>query len=129
MASYGRGTIRITRIVMVSSSGTICSRLVFSLPAIALIVTGYEVPSLFFLRYVGFGVTAYGVFYLLFHDVLVHQRIPFKFKAQHPYLKRMIRAHYLHHAKHTKEDCEAFGFLYAPSKFDERTATKEKSRS
>ncbi len=98
--------------------------LVFSLPAVALIVTGYEVPSLFFLRYVGFGVTAYGVFYLLFHDILVHQRIPFKFRAKHPYLKRMIRAHYIHHAKHTKEDCEAFGFLYAPPKFDERAAKK-----
>ena len=88
--------------------------LVFSLPAVALIVTGYEVPSLFFLRYIGFGVTAYGVFYLLFHDVLVHQRIPFKFRAKHPYLKRMIRAHYIHHAKAHQRKLRGFWLLICP---------------
>ena len=90
----------------------------FSLPAAALIIIGSNVPALWFLLYVGFGVTAYGIFYVLFHDILVHRRVPIKFNAEHPYLKRMMRAHYIHHAKHTKEDCEAFGFLYAPKKFD-----------
>jgi beta-carotene 3-hydroxylase len=30
----------------------------------------------------------------------------------------MINAHYIHHGKHTKNDCEAFGFLYAPKKYE-----------
>ena len=44
-----------------------------------------------------------------------------------PILKRMIHAHYIHHAKHTKEDCEAFGFLYAPREFDAQSAKKSSS--
>lgn len=32
-------------------------------------------------------------------------------------MKRIMRAHYLHHEKHTKEGAEAFGFLYAPKKY------------
>jgi beta-carotene 3-hydroxylase len=33
-------------------------------------------------------------------------------------MKRIIRAHKIHHKKMTKEECEAFGFLYAPKKYD-----------
>jgi beta-carotene 3-hydroxylase len=29
------------------------------------------------------------------------------------YLKRLVRAHRLHHAVRTREDCISFGFLYA----------------
>jgi beta-carotene 3-hydroxylase len=36
----------------------------------------------------------------------------------------MIKAHYIHHQKHTKEGCEAFGFLYAPKKFEARSEVK-----
>lgn len=92
--------------------------IVFSLPAIVLIITGSLVPSLNLLMYVGFGITAYGVFYLLFHDILVHRRINLKYKPKSKYMKRIMRAHYIHHEKHTKEGCEAFGFLYAPPKYE-----------
>ena len=68
--------------------------------------------------YVGFGITAYGIFYVLFHDILVHRRIKFKYKPRSKYLKRLVHAHYIHHQKHTKEGCEAFGFLYAPEKYE-----------
>lgn len=97
---------------------------VFSVPTIALIVVGSEVPSLRFLLYIGIGVTAYGIFYVLFHDILVHRRIKINFKPTSRYLQRMIRAHYVHHAKHTKENCEAFGFLYAPSKYEKADGKK-----
>jgi beta-carotene 3-hydroxylase len=33
-------------------------------------------------------------------------------------MKRLIRAHYVHHTVHTKEGAEAFGFLYAPKKYE-----------
>ena len=90
--------------------------IVFSIPAIVLIITGsyYEVYEIMF---IGFGVTAYGVFYVLFHDIIVHRRINIRFKAKSDYLKRIINAHYIHHRKHTKHGCEAFGFLYAPRKY------------
>lgn len=91
---------------------------VFSIPAIILIITGSLFQSVGLLMYVGFGITAYGIFYLLFHDILVHRRIKIKFKPKSRYLKRLIHAHYIHHQKHSKEGCEAFGFLYAPEKYE-----------
>jgi beta-carotene 3-hydroxylase len=91
---------------------------VFSIPAIILIITGSLFPSVHLLMYVGFGITAYGIFYLLFHDILVHRRIKIKYKPRSGYLKRLVHAHYIHHQKHTKEGCEAFGFLYAPEKYE-----------
>jgi len=40
----------------------------------------------------------------------------------------MIHAHYVHHSKHTKEGCEAFGFLYAPKKYEPKKFTFKKDR-
>jgi len=93
--------------------------LVFSIPSITLIVIGFEVESLSSLRYFGFGILAYGLFYFIFHDIIVHRRIKIPFKAKSNYLKRIIRAHYVHHETHTKGGAEAFGFLYAPNKYEE----------
>lgn len=91
--------------------------LVFSIPSIAMIVLGYETPYEW-MRYVGFGILGYGVFYFIFHDIIVHRRIKIPFKANSRYLNRIIRAHYKHHETHTREDAEAFGFLYAPKKYE-----------
>ena len=90
---------------------------VFSIPSVLLIVVGFEVPGLEILKYVGFGILGYGVFYSIFHDVIVHRRIKIKFKPKSRYLKRIINAHYVHHTHHSKEGGEAFGFLYAPKKY------------
>lgn len=91
---------------------------VFSVPSAALIMAGIEFPEVRWLLFVGIGVACYGVFYVLFHDILVHRRVKLKFKAKSSYLKRMMRAHYIHHEVHTKEGAEAFGFLYAPKKYE-----------
>ena len=92
--------------------------IVFSAVAITLIVVGIEVPRLSFMTWLGAGVTLYGVFYFIFHDVIVHQRVKFKHRFQARYMQRIIRAHYIHHKVHSKEGAQAFGFLYAPKKFD-----------
>ena len=92
--------------------------LVFSIPSIALIVLGFEIPQLGWVKFIGFGILSYGIFYFVFHDIIVHRRINIKFKAKHPYMKRIMNAHYVHHKKHTKDGGEAFGFLYAPKKYD-----------
>ena len=99
--------------------------LVFSIPAIITIVVGFEVPALWFLAPIGFGITAYGIFYFVFHDVIVHRRIKVNFKANNPYLKRIMNAHYVHHKVHTKEGAEAFGFLYAPKKYKKEDLLKK----
>ncbi len=91
--------------------------LVFSIPSALTIMLGFEVASLWFLKGIGFGILGYGIFYVLFHDILVHRRIKIPFVAKNSYLKRMINAHYVHHKVHSKEGAEAFGFLYAPKKY------------
>lgn len=100
--------------------------LVFSLPAIATIMVGSEVAQLWFLLPIGLGITAYGLFYFIFHDIIVHRRIKIKFKATSPYMKRIMNAHYVHHKVHTKEGAEAFGFLYAPKKYNKEDLLKKK---
>lgn len=100
---------------------------VFSIPSIALFListTVYPSPYLFA---VAVGILCYGLFYLVFHDIIVHQRIKWKPGKKSRYLQRMIHAHYIHHAKHSKDGCEAFGFLYAPKKYEpKKFAFKER---
>ena len=96
--------------------------LVFSIPSIVLIVVGFSYESYYILRYFGFGIMLYGVFYSIFHDIIVHRRIKIKYKAKSGYMKRIMNAHYYHHKKHSKKGGEAFGFLYAPKKYEVKSA-------
>lgn len=91
---------------------------VFSIPAILLFIYATLINYNPYLISLAIGITSYGIFYVGFHDIVVHQRIKWKIKKKSKYLKRMINAHYIHHSRHTKEGCEAFGFLYAPKKYD-----------
>jgi beta-carotene 3-hydroxylase len=59
----------------------------------------------------GLGMTAYGAIYALFHDGLVHGR--FRSPLPLKLMKRLVQAHRLHHAVHTKEGAVSFGFLWA----------------
>ena len=65
------------------------------------------------LWFVGLGLTIYGILYGIVHDGLVHRRLPFPRKARGRYLKRLVQAHRLHHAAHTKEGCVSFGCIWA----------------
>ena len=87
--------------------------LVFSIPSFLTIYLG----SGTWIMYVGFGILGYGIFYFIFHDIIVHRRIKIPFKAKSQYMKRIMKAHYVHHEKLSKEGGEAFGFLYAPKKY------------
>jgi beta-carotene 3-hydroxylase len=92
--------------------------IVFSIPSIALIYYGSLYSYNPYVISVGIGIFCYGLFYLIFHDVIVHQRLRWRPARRSKYLQRMINAHYVHHSRHTKEGCEAFGFLYAPKKYE-----------
>lgn len=91
---------------------------VFSIPSIALIYYATVTSFNPYLLSVGIGIFSYGLFYFIFHDVIVHQRIRWRPARKSKYLQRMINAHYVHHRRHAKEGCEAFGFLYAPKKYE-----------
>ena len=91
---------------------------VFSIPSILLIYFGYSYEAYGILKYFGVGILLYGIAYLIFHDIIVHRRIKIKFKAKSSYMKRIVNAHYVHHKVHTKQGAKAFGFLFAPKKYD-----------
>lgn len=101
---------------------------VFSLPSIGLFYYATLVVYNPYLIAVGIGILFYGIFYLVFHDIIVHQRIKWRPQRRSKYLQRMIHAHYIHHSKHSKEGCEAFGFLFAPRKYEPKHFTLKKER-
>ncbi|HET6227524.1 MAG TPA: beta-carotene hydroxylase [Bacteroidia bacterium] len=100
----------------------------FSLPSIGLFYYFSLVRYNPFGLAVGLGILCYGIFYIAFHDVIVHQRIKWRPEKRSKYLQRMIHAHYVHHSKHTKEGCEAFGFLIAPKKYEPENFTLKRER-
>lgn len=101
---------------------------VFSIPSIALFYYSTIYTYNPYLLAVGIGIFLYGLFYMIFHDVIVHQRIKWRPEKRSQYLNRMIHAHYVHHSKHSKEGCEAFGFLIAPKKYDVQKLQLKKDR-
>lgn len=64
--------------------------------------------------WVGIGTLVYGLLYAVLHDGLVHGRLGFRTRPGHPYLKRLVQAHRLHHAVRERDGAVSFGFLYAP---------------
>lgn len=102
---------------------------IFSVPSIALFYHYSQVDYNPYMLAVGFGIFCYGVFYFVFHDIIVHQRMKWRPQKRSRYLQRMIHAHYIHHQKHSKDGCEAFGFLYAPRKYSVRNFTFRTERS
>ena len=73
----------------------------------------YKRQGVSWLWYVGLGLTIYGILYGIVHDGLVHRRLPFPRKARGRYMKRLVQAHRLHHAQHSKDGCVSFGFIWA----------------
>lgn len=88
---------------------------IFAIPSVWLIVLGADGFDWRF--FAGLGIALYGLAYFLVHDVFVHQRIKWLKKARGPYFKAMRQTHHLHHAVHTKEGAEAFGFLIVPRRY------------
>jgi beta-carotene 3-hydroxylase len=85
----------------------------FALPSIVLIYLGtHGHPPLL---WIGLGMTAYGMAYFGFHDVIVHRRLPVRVNPKKGYLRRIIQAHHRHHATRVRDGAVSFGFLYAPT--------------
>ena len=72
----------------------------------------------------GAGIAAYGVVYLLFHEILVHRRIPHNVQPRGKYLTRIVHAHRIHHGTTTKAGAVSFGFLWAPPALQLRAQMK-----
>lgn len=99
----------------------------FSAPCIGLCYYATIVNFNAYLIAVATGIFCYGLFYFIFHDVIVHQRIRWRPSKTSRYLQRMINAHNIHHSKHTRKGCEAFGFLVALKKYEPTHSSKSES--
>lgn len=90
---------------------------IFAIPSFLLILLGYNegVPTV--TLWIGVGIALYGLSYLFVHDLFIHQRIKVLRNTKNKYFLSMRRAHKMHHKHITKEDGEAFGFLYVPKKY------------
>ena len=100
---------------------------VFSLPSAGLFMYSIHFGNPYLFS-VALGILLYGIFYLLFHDFIVHQRIRWRPANRTTYLNRMINAHYIHHSKHSKDGCEAFGFLIVPERYQKAGLAMKKKR-
>ncbi len=87
---------------------------IFALPSIVLIYGGVEAGWGDWATWIGAGIAGYGAIYFLFHDVIVHQRLPHRYVARSTYMKRIVQAHRLHHATESKHGSVSFGFIWAP---------------
>jgi beta-carotene 3-hydroxylase len=100
--------------------------IIFGIPSIVLIYLGVNVYHP--LLWIGLGMTAYGLFYFLFHDVLVHRRIPHRYLPKSGYLRRVVQAHHMHHATKQRDGAVSFGFIYAP-RLDKLREERERIRA
>jgi len=99
----------------------------FTVPSIWLIWLGVNgSPTLL---WIGLGMTAYGFAYFVFHDGIVHHRLPFRYRGKNRYMRRIIEAHWIHHAINTKVHAVSFGFLYAPPVADLQAAVERARRA
>lgn len=67
--------------------------------------------------YLGLGVAAYGLAYVLFHDIFVHRRAPILKNSKWSYLNMLRRAHHAHHVVTTKEGARLFGFFFIAPRY------------
>lgn len=99
--------------------------LVFAGLSVVLFALGEKVPLIW---WVGVGMAAYGIIYAVFHDGLVHRRLPFMPVPRSGYLKHLVQAHRLHHAVRERDGAVSFGFLYAPPLSRLKQQLKERRR-
>jgi beta-carotene 3-hydroxylase len=87
---------------------------IFAGPSIALVYGGLHWGWGSGAVWIGAGIAAYGAIYAIFHDVIVHKRLPHRYVPRSAYMKRIVQAHRIHHAVETKDGTVSFGFLVAP---------------
>lgn len=100
--------------------------IVFAVPSFLCYLFGSLVPSLFWMLFIGIGISIYGIIYFLIHDVYIHQRFRWFKQLDSKYSRAILKAHGAHHAKHTKHDCESFGLLVVDSKFYKKVTQRKK---
>jgi len=89
--------------------------IIFSIPGIILIYLGFKNGGISDARlWIGLGITAYGLAYILVHDLFVHRRLKIKFlqNIKNPYFRALLKAHLRHHKYTERRPGENYGFVF-----------------
>lgn len=98
--------------------------LVFAIPSALCYILGSALP-VWWLFFVGVGISIYGLIYFLIHDVYIHRRFKWFKQLDNKYSRAILRAHGAHHANTEKEASESFGLLIIhPKYFKKRSLRK-----
>jgi beta-carotene 3-hydroxylase len=82
----------------------------FALISFLFILTG--ILSNFDIKFfIGIGIMFYGFGYFLVHDILFHRRIKIKYRPKSEYMRKVLKAHAIHHGKSSPNTGVNFGFL------------------
>jgi beta-carotene 3-hydroxylase len=82
----------------------------FALISFLFILTG--ILSNFDIKFfIGIGIMFYGFGYFLVHDILFHRRIKIKYRPKSEYMRKVLKAHAIHHGKSSPNAGVNFGFL------------------
>ena len=73
--------------------------IVFAAATVGLFMVGATDATVW---WIAFGITLYGLLYGILHDVIIHRRLPLKWRPKGRYLQRLISAHHMHHAVKTR---------------------------
>ena len=84
--------------------------IIFSSPSIFCIIYGYFSSSVI-IACIGIGIMIYGCIYIIFHDIIVHNRFGIKLSLKNSYIKKVKTSHMKHHSCKTKNGASNFGFL------------------
>lgn len=77
--------------------------------------------------WIGMGISLYGFFYFVVHDLLIHRRLKFLTKPGNIYFKALNIAHKVHHKTHGRDGSEAFGMFWVHPKYIKLAKQKVKS--
>ena len=88
--------------------------LIFATPSWLSIQGGLE-SQIYPLASFGFGILAYGIAYVLVHEVMIHRRFTFFKAPKSRYWQRVLRQHQKHHQSPKKEGGVFFGMLWPSS--------------
>lgn len=90
--------------------------LVFAIPSWLGIMFGLMYNINWFFS-VGLGIALYGICYVIVHEIIIHQRLPFFKRLNSKYIKGIRFAHKIHHKNQGKFHGVCFGMLIVPLKY------------
>jgi beta-carotene 3-hydroxylase len=90
---------------------------IFAIPSMLLMWFGTHDDELFYLLFIGIGITAYGFAYFVVHEIIIHQRFRLFTRSTNFYVRAIRKAHKMHHKHLGKEEGECFGMLWVPVKY------------